>query len=139
MTFDFSTVTPREPGADGLNGEFYTLAATGKIHLQRCSGCGHIQHPPRHRCRACLSEDLAWVRTDGMGTLYSWTTTYFAYDRGWAPAVPYCTGVVELPEGVRLIAAMGMGIEPRLDMPVQVVTAPTGEGHVLLSIITRST
>jgi len=35
------------------------------------------------------------------------------FDRGWAAALPYATGVVELPEGVKLVAASPSSPEPK--------------------------
>lgn len=159
MTFDFSQVTPREADRDGLNAQFYERAASGTLHLQQCAECGRRQHPPRLRCRSCLSERLEWVPVDGVGTLYSWTVTHFPFDRGWGPALPYRTGVVELPDGTRLVGAMSRDVDGdvdpgdsraaspggarggdqggtiRLDMPVRVVVVVRGDGMPMLSIV----
>ena len=135
MTYDFSKVAPREADPDGLNAQFYDHASGGILHLQRCTECGLRQHPPRHRCRSCFSERVEWVPSDGVGTLYSWTVTHFPFDRGWAPALPYWTGVIELPDGIRLVGAMDGEDWARLDMPVRVVVVVRGDGMPMLSIV----
>ena len=135
MSFDFSMVQPRLPDPEGPNADFYKHAATGKLHLQRCSRCRAYQHPPRYLCRACRCSDLDWVPVEGVGTLYSWTVSHFPFDRGWAAGMPYTTGVAELPEGVRLVAALDPAVEPRTDLPVRVELSPQGDGVVLLSLV----
>lgn len=134
MSFDFDAVQPRLPEPDGPNAEFYRWARTGRLHLQRCSRCGSFQHPPRYGCRRCGAGELEWAPVDGVGTLYSWTVSHFPFDRGWAAALPYATGVVELPEGVRLVAALATET-PRTGLPVRVQLTPRGEDAVLLSLV----
>jgi uncharacterized protein len=134
MTDPFAGVTPRTPAPEGPNAEFYARAATGRVHIQRCADCGHLQHPPRYRCRACASANLDWQPVDGTGTLYSWTTSHFPFDRGWAPALPYSTGVIELPGEVRIVAALAAEIVPQTGLPVRIEPVPRPDGSVLLCI-----
>ncbi|WP_249011434.1 Zn-ribbon domain-containing OB-fold protein [Conexibacter sp. DBS9H8] len=101
------SIQPRAPQPEGLNLEFYEHAASGTLHIQQCSDCGHFRHPPRYFCPVCFSSHYRWTPSEGRGTLFSWTVTHFPYDRGWAEGLPYATLVVELDEGVRLIGADG--------------------------------
>ena len=134
MTNPFEGVTPRIPTPEGPNAEFYERAATGRVHLQHCVDCRHVQHPPRYRCRACTSTNLDWHPVDGMGTLYSWTTSHFPFDRGWAPGLPYSTGVIELPGAVRIVAALAAEVTPRTGLPVRVEPMLREDGSMLLCI-----
>jgi uncharacterized OB-fold protein len=94
------------PRPHGLDREFFQLAiATGKIHVQQCSSCGHHQHPPRHFCASCGSTQLAFVPTTNRGQVYSWTVSHFTTDSGWREDVPYATVVVQLEEGPRVVGA----------------------------------
>lgn len=138
MSVDFGVVVPRVPILKGLNAEFYEHARSGRLHVQRCIRCGHFQHPPRHLCRRCSAHTMAWAPVEHVGTLYSWAVTHFPFDRGWAPAIPYTTGVIELREGVRLVAALGSDVALRLGLPVRVVLTPHGDDFVLLSLATMS-
>lgn len=135
MTFDFSSVEAREPGRNGVNAEFYAHARGGTLHLQQCASCGHLQHPPRYRCRQCTSPELRWVPDDGVGTLYTWTTTQFAFDRGWVAALPYRTGVAELASGVRVLGALDDEVDLRLGMPVRTVVVDRGQGMPMVAIV----
>lgn len=135
MTDPFAGVEPRRPRPDGLNAAFYEHAAGGRVHIQRCRSCAQFQHPPRHLCRACASSDLEWAPVTGRGSLYSWTTTHFPFDRGWTAAAPYSTGVIELPEGVRVVAALSPDVVPSTELPLRLVTALHDDGSVLLYLV----
>ena len=43
------TPNPRIPTPEGLNAEFYARTQDGVLHLQQCSDCGLVRHPPRYR------------------------------------------------------------------------------------------
>jgi len=117
------------PDPDGRNADFHRHAATGTLHLQRCSSCGRYQHPPRYLCAGCRSEDLEWVAASGRGRVFSWTVTHRPIDPGWGHEGPYATLVVELSEGVRVVGAL-RGLAPeklRLDLPVVAELEPASE------------
>lgn len=131
-----SDVTPRVPDPIGLHAEFYRHARSGRLHLQRCTRCEAFQHPPRHCCPRCGSSSWTWEPIGGEGTLYSWTVTHVPFDRGWAPAVPYVTAVIELSEGVRLIGSLevtDVGLL-RIGSPLEVFPLPLGDEFALLEL-----
>jgi hypothetical protein len=108
------------PDPDGLNADFYKLAAQGTLSFQRCGDCGAYRHPPRYRCSACGSAAYEWVRSTGRGKVFSWTVTHRPIDPAWASEGPYATIIAELEEGVRLVGAL-RGIAPSelaLELPV---------------------
>jgi uncharacterized OB-fold protein len=135
--FDFGTVQPRLPDPEEPNAEFYRRARGGQLHLQHCPRCDGFQHPPRHGCRRCGGTELEWRPVEGVGTLYSWTVSHFPFDRGWSASLPYATGVVELPERVRLVAALPATVAPRTGLPVRVRLIPQGDDAVLLSLVSE--
>ncbi|MBA2326052.1 MAG: Zn-ribbon domain-containing OB-fold protein [Actinobacteria bacterium] len=115
--------SPRSlPTPVGLTAEWYSHCARGELRFQRCGTCGAWRHPPRHLCPACGDEGWSWDPSSGRGTLFSWTVTHQALHPGFADALPYAVLVVELEEGVRVVAGL-RGIEPgdlRLGLPVEV-------------------
>lgn len=134
----FADVQPRLPRPEGLNAEFYRHLAGDQLHLQQCSACGRFQHPPRHLCGACSSAELTWTAVDGVGRLYSWTTTHFPFDRGWASGLPYTTGVIELPQDIRLVAALPADVRPWTGRPVRLVVAHLDDSALLyLAAVTK--
>jgi uncharacterized OB-fold protein len=81
---------------------FWEAARDHRFVLQRCHACGTLQHYPRPWCTTCLSEDLGWVDSPGLGTLYSFTVIRRTAHPAFAPLVPYVYGLVDLDEGPRL-------------------------------------
>ena len=71
----------------------------------RCTACG-AHHFPRHdTCPYCSAEDPEPTELSGHGTLWAWTAVTAA-PPGYLGDVPYGLGVVELPEGVRVITRL---------------------------------
>ncbi len=109
------------PNPDGRNADFYRLAASGRLHLQRCPSCQLYYHPPRYLCRECGSGELEFVPSEGRGRVFSWTVTHRPVDPGWADEIPYATVVVAMEEGVRVVGALnGDPGVLELDLPVTV-------------------
>jgi uncharacterized OB-fold protein len=107
---------------------FWDGCAAGELRFQRCRGCRASQFPPAEICRACLGTDLAWERSAGLGTLYSWTVVH----RPVTPAfeVPYAPAIVDLDEGYQMMTNL-IGLPPDAitpALPVQVDFHETGAG-----------
>jgi len=74
-------------------------------------------------CPVCQSTDTHWLQASGRGTLYSWVVAVHASDPLLADQVPYAVALIELDEGVRVIANV-LDADPselRADMPVELV------------------
>jgi uncharacterized protein len=109
------------PSTDGLSGEFYARAAeTGRLHLQRCTGCSTWRHPPRFRCARCGSSAWSWEPASGRARVFTWTVTHRPIDPAFAGELPYAVVVGELDEGPRVVGNL-LALEPAaltLDLPV---------------------
>jgi uncharacterized OB-fold protein len=71
----------------------------------RCTACG-AHHFPRHdTCPYCSTEDPVPMEFTGPGTLWAWTAVT-SPPPGYQGDVPYGVGVVELPEGIRIITRL---------------------------------
>ena len=79
-----------------------------KLMGSRCKQCGALFLPPRPICIKCHGEDMAWVQMNGEGKLAAFTCIAigpsFMIAEGYNRKNPYCSGVVELEEGVRVDA-----------------------------------
>lgn len=116
---------------------FQQFLNEGKLMASRCADCGGLYLPPRAICPACHGDRLEWVETSGQGRLAAFTTIHIAptamiaagYDRD----NPYCAGVVELVEGVR-ISAFILGVDAKdptsiqIGTPLTFATVERGEG-----------
>jgi uncharacterized OB-fold protein len=118
---------------DELVAEFWQHCAERRLSFQRCTSCGRWRHLPRHRCAACGSSEWTWQPSSGRGRIFSWTITHQSLLRDFPEPVPYAIVVVELDEGVRMVAGL-RDLEPSaldLDLPVEVVFESAGETMAL--------
>ena len=100
-----------------------------KLMGARCRSCGSLFVPPRALCPDCYGTGMEWERMQGTGTLAGFTSIAigprFMSEEGYGRDNPYCTGVVELREGARVVARIE-GVDPRapeglaVGMPVKV-------------------
>jgi uncharacterized OB-fold protein len=82
---------------------FFDGSLRGELLLQHCGACGQWMWPMRARCIECLSADVGWEASGGLGTIYSFSIVHQLFHPGFAPDVPYNVAQVDLDEGVRLI------------------------------------
>jgi uncharacterized OB-fold protein len=74
----------------------------------RCGNCG-AHHFPRHdTCPYCAVEDPEPTELSRRGTLWAWTAVT-APPPGYVGTTPFGVGVVELPEGIRVISRLTEG------------------------------
>jgi uncharacterized OB-fold protein len=117
-----SEYTKPLPGLDGMTGEFYNFCKQEQLHFQRCSNCQTFRHVPREMCPECNSFDWEWAPSTGKGTVYTWTVVERALHPAFVDDTPMAPVVVEMEEGVRLLATM-LDCPPselEIDMPVEV-------------------
>jgi uncharacterized OB-fold protein len=79
-----------------------------KLMGSRCTRCGTLSVPPRPVCVKCYGDKMEWVEMKGTGTLQAFTCIAVGppsmIEEGYDRNNPYCSGVVELDEGVRVVA-----------------------------------
>jgi len=94
--------------------EYWRGVERGELLIKRCAGCGRHHHPRRMLCYDCGSDDMQWVRSQGPGEIYTYSTVYRAPTEALQAEAPYTVGIVRLPEGVfffsRLTPADGEGL-----------------------------
>ena len=78
----------------------------GRLLVRRCLACGRAAYPPMPGCPHCGATDGEVVEAAGIGTLHSWTVCHVPFDPDLADEVPYVVGLVDLPEGARLVARL---------------------------------
>jgi uncharacterized OB-fold protein len=90
----------------------------------RCDHCGSSSFPRSDTCPFCATEDPAPVELSRRGRLWAWTAVT-APPPGYLGEVPYGIGVVELPEGVRVIGRLTesdpAALSPEQEMELRVV------------------
>jgi uncharacterized OB-fold protein/acyl dehydratase len=105
---------------------FWAGTAAGELRIQECGRCGARRHPPGPMCPRCGAAQRregggpGYVVAAGTGTVYSYVVHHHPPVPG--KPLPLVIALVELPEGVRVLAGMP-GTDPgqvRIGMPVQV-------------------
>ncbi len=108
----------RIPIRDGL---FTTPEDLGRARLlgTRCGACGRVAFPGQAICPYCSHDGCATVELSATGVLRL-CTTVGNRPPGYVGDVPFGFGVVELPEGIRLISRIKLP-QPPLGATVQLV------------------
>jgi hypothetical protein len=92
------------PEPSPLSAPFWNATREHYLIYQRCEACAAALFEPAQLCQRCGSIALMWVKSLGIGTLYSWSCVW----RPHSPAfrVPYAPAIVELSEGFRMLSAV---------------------------------
>jgi len=71
----------------------------------RCSACSLVHFPMGPTCPFCATDGSALVELSPAGTLWAWTSVNAA-PPGYRGTTPFGFGVVELPEGLRVVTRL---------------------------------
>ena len=97
-----------------VNEGLFTTDPSPRLLGSRCRGCGRHQFPRGVLCPYCGSDELDETALSDTGTLWGWTAVT-APPPGYRGEVPYGFGVVELPEGLRVITRLMESDPSRLE------------------------
>lgn len=92
-----------------LSVPFWEGCRSGELRYQRCEACGLSNFPPTEHCRQCLSAQLCWSRSGGLGEIYSWTVVHRPVSAEFEP--PYAPAIVTLDEGYQMLTNI-IGVAP---------------------------
>ena len=98
---------------------FWAGTAAGELRIQHCPSCDRLRHPPGPMCSSCGADKQDYVVASGRGTVYSYVVHHAPPVPG--KTLPFVVGLVELDEGVRMIAEL-VDVEPAtvsIGMPVR--------------------
>ncbi len=117
------------PPVDALSAPYWRGAAEGKVLLSQCNECGHVMFYPRATCTRCLSSDLGWTPSSGLGEVYAFTVCHRAPDAVFRADVPYVIALIDLAEGPRMMSNV-TDCDPesvRIGLPVQAWFDPVSD------------
>jgi uncharacterized OB-fold protein len=129
---------PLPQASSGVSVPFWQGCREGELRYQRCAVCGLANFPPTEHCRQCLSADVSWQRSDGVGEVYSWTLVHRPVTAEFEP--PYAPAIVALDEGYQMLTnIVGVAAEDlAIGMSVQVQFHEVGEDVTLPYFTARS-
>jgi len=115
-----------------------------KLMGSKCAKCGALFVPPRSICIRCYNTKMEWAQMKGKGKLVAFTCIAvgppYMIREGYDRQHPYCSGVVELEEGVRVVARIE-GIDTnkpetiKVDVPLTVQFLHRAEGENLKTFL----
>jgi uncharacterized OB-fold protein len=84
-----------------LSVPFWLGCRSEELRYQRCEACGLSNFPPTEHCRQCLSAELRWMQSGGVGEIYSWTVVRRPVTAEFEP--PYAPAIITLDEGYQML------------------------------------
>lgn len=93
---------------DFLSKPLYPLENV-KLMGSSCLSCGEVYFGKAVACQQCQAEDMDDITLSRQGTLYSYTIARNKPPgdyKGPEPFEPFAIGLVELPEGIRILAPL---------------------------------
>ena len=85
------------PIANPENKPFLDAAQIGKLLVKHCNTCNRAHYYPRTICPHCGSDDTTWVKSAGLGEIYSYTVMRRGVE------VPFAMAYVKLQEGISML------------------------------------
>ncbi len=128
-------------GGIGADDEYWRSLSRGEFRLSRCAVCKGWMWPAHFRCAQCGAWELEWVEVEPRGTVFTWTRSWYAFDRvkERAEDVPYVTALVELAHagGARVLGMFeGPDEVIRIGAPVRgEIRPPTAKSKNYPSIV----
>ena len=92
-----------EPLVNADSEPYWSAAQEGRLVLQRCVDCGHIDFMPRHICPACWSDNRKWIDASGIGRVHSFSIVHRAPLPEFRDDCPYVVALIDLIEGPRMM------------------------------------
>ena len=115
---------PVQPGLFNSSKKPYGLI------VSKCSDCGEMTFPKQIYCPECCTETMETTTLTSKGKLKSFTEIT-APPPGFKGTVPYTVGIVEFPEGIRIIGLTTENtvesLVPNMEVEVIINTAFTDD------------
>jgi len=92
------------PPVDAQSRSYWEACNQGRLVLQQCAACGHVQHYHRILCTHCGTGRLTEVDASGKGSVRSFTVIRRAVSSAFDADVPYVVALVELAEGPTMMS-----------------------------------
>jgi uncharacterized OB-fold protein len=96
--------------ATAVRDGMFTLDDPPRLLGGRCDDCGRHHFPRLTTCPYCSSIRIVDATLSSNGTLWGWTAVTAA-PPGYRGDVPFGFGVVELPEGLRVITRLSYPVD----------------------------
>jgi uncharacterized OB-fold protein len=123
------------PAVTDETAAFWDATRQRVLVLPWCSTCGRVHWFPRAVCPGCLGPELEWRPSTGDGTVHAVSVHHRPGMGRTADDCPYAVALVDLPEGVRILAEV-VDCEPddiAVGDPVRLAWRPLDDGRNLIA------
>lgn len=100
--------------------QFYKFLSEKKLMSGKCLKCGKLHLPPRPLCDNCFGQEFEWREISGKGKLLTYTIIHIAPIQFQA-LTPYCVGIIELDNGLKLPGMISDVSENQLKIGMQLL------------------
>ena len=131
-------MTILEPPASEVAAPYWDATRREELVLPWCTACDRPFWYPREVCPACLGDAIEWRPAAGTGEVYAVSVQHRAGPGRDEADGPYAVALVDLPEGVRVMANV-VGCPPdevAVGMAVKAAWVPLSDGRNLLQMTT---
>ena len=111
------------PLIDSESEPFWRAAREGRFLIMHCRACGRSYFYPRRYCPRCWSDETEWCEASGRGTVYTYSIVRQNPAPPFSDWCPYAVVLVDLEEGVRVMANWDRAVELErlaVGLPVEV-------------------
>jgi uncharacterized OB-fold protein len=126
-------MTVLEPPVSEVAAPFWDATRREELVLPWCTACDRPFWYPREMCPACLGDAIEWRPAAGTGDVYAVSVQHRAGPGRDEADGPYAVALVDLAEGVRVMANV-VGCPPddvAVGMAVRVAWEPLSDGRNL--------
>jgi len=92
------------PVVDSESEPFWRAAREGRFLIMCCRPCDRPFFYPRRYCPRCWSDDTEWQQVSGRGVVHTYSIVHQNPAPPFSDWVPYAVVLVDLDEGVRVMA-----------------------------------
>lgn len=121
----------RQLADSGVDAPFWQGLDENVVRLPQCPACDRWVWPAQPSCPGCLHAGLDWRDVDPVGTVYSWTRTWYPFVAARAEDLPYIVVLAEIPAagGARVLGVYAGDAADDLEVgdAVRGVIAPPAE------------
>ena len=85
---------------------FWDYCKEHELRIQRCTRCGNYRHTPQPCCWECQSFEFEWVKSRGVGEVYTYGIVPHPNHPAVRDIVPFNIAVIQLADcgGVKLVS-----------------------------------
>jgi uncharacterized OB-fold protein len=110
---------PRDWGLPEVTPASEAWFTSGALAIQRCEGCGTLQHPPEEACHTCGASAFGIEVLAPRGTIHSYTVVHYPANPALAASVPYTVVLVSLDDAPHIRVVGDVQGEVAIGMPVE--------------------